>query len=57
VSISRTKKSNKNKTVKSKKPIPKVLKYALWIILAFFILVILALVMLLQNIHIESNKN
>jgi len=54
VSISTKKKSNKSKRVKSKKPIPKVLKYALWIILALFILAIFALVMLLQNIHIEK---
>jgi lipopolysaccharide/colanic/teichoic acid biosynthesis glycosyltransferase len=48
------KKVIKKQSTKNKRSIPKVLKYALWIILALLILAIFALVMLLQNIHIEK---
>ncbi len=48
------KKDIKKQGTKNKRPIPKVLKYALWIILALFVLAIFALIMLIQNIHIEK---
>lgn len=48
------KKDIKKQSAKNKRSIPKVLKYALWIILVLFVLAVFALIMLLQNIHIEK---
>ena len=48
------KKDIKKQSTKNKRSIPKVLKYALWIILALFVLAIFVLIMLLQNMHIEK---
>jgi hypothetical protein len=47
-------KNDKKQSAKNKRPIPKVLKFALVIILALLVLAIFALIMLLQNVHIEK---